>query len=93
MKVVISQTAYDQLHDLINHLEERWSDKIRDKFLEKLDKSMLTRETMPYGFPESQKMKGLRKCVITNQTSAFYRIDEDLDKVEIIFIIDNRMNF
>lgn len=93
MKVTISQTAYDQIHALIEYLEERWSEKIRDRFLVKLDKSMRTMEIMPYGFPESQRMEGLRKCVITPQTSAFYRVDEDEKEIEIIAIIDNRMNF
>ena len=54
---------------------------------------MRTMEIMPYSFPESQRMKGLRKCVITSQTSAFYRVDEGEKEIEIIAIIDNRMNF
>jgi len=50
-------------------------------------------EQMPYGFPASQSFPGLRKCVITSQTTAFYRINEDAQEIEIIAIIDSRENF
>ena len=46
--------------------------------------------SMPYIFPPSEKFPGLRKCVITPQTTAYYRVDEIRKEVEIIAVLDNR---
>ena len=47
---------------------------------------------MPYAFPESNSVLGLRKCVISRQTIAYYRIDLVRKEIEIIAIIDSRQN-
>ena len=41
-------------------------------------------------FPKSDKFIGLRKCVITPQTVAYYRIKEN--EIEMITFIDSRIN-
>lgn len=91
MNVNLSQEAYEQLHELIDYLEKNWSDKVVDNFLMKLEKSMDTMSVAPFSYPSSQQFKGLRKCVITPQTSVFYRVNEE--EIEIIAVIDNRSNF
>lgn len=53
---------------------------------------MDTISKVPYGFPVSQKFPGLHKCVITAQTIAYYRINEDRNEIEIIAVIDSRQN-
>ena len=93
MKVFLSQTAGDQLHALIDYLELQWSGKVRDNFIHKIQRSMQTIGSMPYSFPASERFPGLRKCVITSQTTAFYRIDEVRKEVEIIAVIDSRQDF
>ncbi len=90
MKVFLSKTAGEQLHQVIDYLEQRWSDKVRDNFISKLQRSMETIAQMPYGFPDSAGFPGLRKCVITAQTIAYYRINEARKEIEIIAIIDSR---
>ncbi len=90
MQVFLSKTAYDQVHELIEYLEHNWSDRVRNNFLDKLERSIEIIGAMPYAFPTSQKFSGLRKCVITRQTAAYYRIDEIQKEVEIIAILDNR---
>jgi len=93
MIVFLSQTAGEKAEQIIEYLENRWSDKVRDNFLNKLERSMDIIQQMPYSFPASQSFPGLRKCVITSQTTAFYRIDEDAQEIEIVAIIDSRENF
>ncbi len=56
-------------------------------------RSIVVIGNVPYAFPESVKMPGIRKCVITPQTSAFYRINEDEQSIEIIAVLDNRQNY
>lgn len=48
-------------------------------------------ENEPFAFPASGKFPGLRKCVLTRQTLAFYRIFEN--EVEIISLVDARQNW
>jgi len=90
MKVFLSRTAGEQLHQIIDYLELRWSTKVRDNFIDKLQRSMDTIALIPYGFPDSKTMSGLRKCVISPQTIAYYRINQTDNEIEIIAIIDAR---
>jgi len=90
MPVYLSQNAYDQLQDIVSYLENNWSEKIRDNFLSKLDTIFETISTFPYSFPESNAMLGLRKCVVSNQVTAFYRVDEVRKEIEIMAVLDNR---
>ncbi len=90
MPVYLSQTAYDQLHQILDYLEENWSSAVRDNFLDKLERSMEAIGRFPYSSPPSQNFPGLRKCVVTKQVSAFYRIDQVRKEVEIMAVLDNR---
>ncbi len=90
MPVHLSQTAYDQLHETLNYLETNWSSAVRDNFLDKLERAMEIMGSMPHAYPESQKFPGLRKCVITRQSVAWYRIDEVRKEVEILAVLDSR---
>ena len=47
MKVYFSQTAGDQITQIIDYLEIKWSEKVRDNFIAKLDKSMDLMASMP----------------------------------------------
>jgi plasmid stabilization system protein ParE len=90
MPVYLSQTAYDQLHEILDYLENNWSPTVSDNFLDKVERSMEVIGNMPNSFPVADKFPGLRKCVITRQTIAYYRIDEVRKEVEILAIIDSR---
>jgi plasmid stabilization system protein ParE len=90
--IYLSTEATEQLDQLLDYLESRWSAKVRDNFLVKLDRSLNTISTMPYAYPASQKIPALRKCVITPLTVAYYRIKEEQIEVEIITVIDSRKN-
>ncbi|HQU58446.1 MAG TPA: type II toxin-antitoxin system RelE/ParE family toxin [Saprospiraceae bacterium] len=65
MQVYLSQTAYDQVQDIILYLEDNWPEQVRDNFLDKLARTMEIMASMPYIFPASEKFPGMRKCVIT----------------------------
>ena len=90
MKVFLSKTAGEQVYRIIEYLESRWPPKVRDNFLDKLERSMEVISKMPLSFPASSSFPGLRKCVITPQTTAYYRVDESQKEVEIVAILDTR---
>ena len=90
MKVFLSPIAEHKIELLLEFIENEWSKNARDKFLGKFKKSVKTVSSQPNSFPVSKSMKGLFKCVVTKQTSFYYRIINN--EIEIITLIDNRQN-
>lgn len=90
MNIFLSQIAEGQLQSLLEYLDEEWGERVCDNFIEKLERALQTISLTPLAFPASEKMPGLRKCVITRQTSIYYRISST--DIEIVSILDNRQN-
>ncbi len=88
--VIITKTAEKNLEKLFEYLLENWSQKVKSDFIKKLDKSLNTIKTNPEIFPESEKKEGLHKCVITKQTTLYYRFDSN--KIIIVTVFDSRSN-
>ncbi len=89
-KVIISKTAEKRLEKLFEYLIENWSLKVKIDFVKKLDNKIDLLKSHPNGFPKSIKEKGLRKCVITKQTTLFYKFDSE--RIYIITVFDTRQN-
>ena len=89
-EVVVSKTAERKLDKLFEYLITEWSIKIKTDFVEKFDSSIEIIKNQPELFPESKKGKGLRKCVITKQTTLFYRYNSK--RINIVTIFDTRHN-
>ena len=90
MKVVLSPTARRKLENLLEYLQEEWSVNVKLEFMAKLDKSIEQISTHPKSCPESQRFKGLHKCIVTRQTSLYYRIGKK--EIEVITLFDNRQD-
>lgn len=88
--VVISKTAERKLAKLFNFLEEEWSVKIKNEFISKLDSCIAQIIKQPEIFPESKEGKGLRKCVITKQTTLYYRFTAK--QIYLVTIFDTRQD-
>ena len=89
-KVVISKTAEKKLEKLFDYLLQEWSQKVQLNFIKKLDLTIKIIKEQPEIFPESQKIKGLRKCVVTKQTTLYYRFDHH--KIIIVTVFDTRQH-
>ena len=68
MRVYLSVQAQGQLTSLLDYLEQHWPLKVRDNFVAKLEASFAVIGSYPESFPASQKMPGVRRCVVTPQT-------------------------
>ncbi|MCB0803495.1 MAG: type II toxin-antitoxin system RelE/ParE family toxin [Flavobacteriales bacterium] len=88
--VVISKTAENKLDNLFDYLIQNWSIGVKKDFVAKLESSIEIIKNQPEIFPESKKGKGLRKCVITKQTSLYYRFNSK--RINIITIFDSRQH-
>jgi len=90
MTVRLSEEAAEQLEQILNYLEKKWSVRTRNNFIEKLERSFESISTLPTSYPKSEKYPDLRKCVITPQAVAFYHIRAS--PIEIVSIINANQN-
>jgi len=88
--VKVSLTAEKKIAQLLEYLHENWSLKVKLDFVKKLDQSINIIKVDPYVFPESHKKSGLHKCVVSKQTSLFYRFNSKT--IFIVTIFDNRQS-
>ena len=89
-EIRLSKGAMKKLDSLLVYLEKEWSTKVKHDFILKLDKSLKQIQKLPDSFPESEKIRGLRKCVVTKQTTVFYKYSDT--SIDVITIFDNRQN-
>ncbi len=92
MKVFLSELAESKLLKLSEYLLEEWNLKTRDKFISKLNDKIEQTSKQPDSCPKSSEFKNLYKCVVTKQTTFFYRIIAERKEIEIITIFDARQN-
>lgn len=90
MSVFLSPEAEEQLGTLLDYLDTSWSTKVCDNFIEKFEHALHTISWSPLAYPLSDKLPGVHKCVVTRQTSIYYRITGNT--IEIVSISDNRQN-
>lgn len=92
MKVFLSELAELKLLKLSEYLLENWNLSVRNQFIDKLTEKIKQISIQPKSCPKSSEFKNLFKCVVTKQTTFYYRINEQLDEIEIITIFDSRQN-
>ncbi len=92
MKVFLSELAELKLLKLSEYLLEKWNLKTRDKFIEKLTEKIKQISIQPNSCPKSSEFDNLYKCVVTKQTTFYYRIKAELKEIEIITIFDTRQH-
>ena len=89
-EIRLSNRAIKKLESILVYLEEEWSTKVKHDCIQKLDKSLKQIQKHPYSFPESEKIQGLRKCIVTRQTTVFYKYSNTT--IDVVIIFDNRQN-
>ena len=89
-KIKLSKRASTKLDKLLYYLETEWSLKVKTEFIKKLDKSLSMIQDNPEFFAKSDKIKGLHRCIVTKQTTIFYRYDSKY--IFVVTLFDNRQN-
>lgn len=89
-KIKLSKRTEYKLENLIEYLENEWSTKTKNSFIKKLDKVLDQIKINPNCYPQSQIQNGIHKCVITKQTTIYYRFDDKA--IYVITIFDNRQD-
>ncbi len=89
-EVFLSPLTERKLIILLDYLIEKWGVNSKNKYLSKFKSAINQISTHPESCPESLEMKGLYKCVVTKQSSFYYRIRNS--EIEIITLFDNRQD-
>jgi len=92
MKVFFSPMAEQKLITLTTYLLIHWNKKIRDEFLEKLSSKIQQISAQPESCSTSLIKKGIYKCVVTKQTTFYYRIIKTENEIEIVTFFDTRQD-
>ncbi len=92
MKVFLSESAERKLLKLNDFLLENWNLKVRNDFIKKLTSKIEQISNQPESCPQSSEFRGLFKCIVTKQTTLYYRVNLDRKEIEIITIFDTRQN-
>lgn len=87
-RVYLSSTAKRKLADLLEYLQNNWSMKVKNEFIEKLDKKLNQISEYPLSGPVSKELPGLFKCVVTKHNTLYYRIN-NVD-IEVVTFFDTR---
>ena len=64
--------------------------KIRDKFIAKLDETISIIQNEPEIFPKSQVIKNQYRCVVSKQTTIYYRYN--LKQIKVLSFFDTRQD-
>lgn len=67
-----------------------WSLKVKTNFIKRLDDYLQIIKQEPESFPESEKVSGLRRCVITKQISIYYEFNDK--EIRILSFFDTRQD-
>ncbi len=86
MKVRISKLTAYKIEELLEYLEKQWSPSAKEELIKKLDEKIQVLSQHPLAFPQSTIRPELRKLVITPQTTALYKVEQD--HVFIVTLID-----
>jgi plasmid stabilization system protein ParE len=81
----------DTISDIINYLEQEWTEKEIRKFAQKTQKIILQIAKNPKMYKATGNEE-IRRAVITKQTSLFYHINEVSNLITLLAFWDNRKN-
>ncbi|MEX2477687.1 MAG: type II toxin-antitoxin system RelE/ParE family toxin [Gracilimonas sp.] len=90
MKVYLSSLAEYKLTKLLGYLEQEWGTSSKTNFLKKLKKKLDQISRHPESNPLVEEFDEIHWCVVTPQSSFYYRILKQ--EIEVITITDNRQN-
>jgi len=90
LKMKWTLNAQNELNAIYDYLEENWTSKEIKNFSMELERVLSTICKFPYIFPVSLLKNSVRRCVISKQTSLYYKIGKN--QIIIISLFDNRKN-
>ena len=87
----LSRLATTKLDNLLDYLEEEWSENVAPVFEETFAEKLNQIVHFPDSCRQSKHFYNLHLCIVTKQTSFLYRINNN--EIEVITVFDNRSSF
>jgi len=87
-----SGEALSNLHAIFDYLETKWTERELVKFTNRLDTTLKTIAIHPEAFPLYDMQKNVRRCVLSKQTTIYYKPMITANKIFIVTLFDNRQN-
>ena len=87
-EIIISTRAQKNITNTFTYIEIKWSEKIRKEFALKLYNAIKIIKINPESFPKSEINKNIRKCVISKQTTLYYRFNNH--EIRLLSLFDTR---
>ena len=88
LKVFWSPEADQELDTIFDYLLAEWNKKVVSTFARRIDSCIKTISEFPDSYPVTNKRKKLHRCILSKQSSLFYRVKNN--EIEIVFLFDNR---
>lgn len=92
MKVRWTPTAKQSFFSILDYLEESWSIREVNSFIEEVNTLLDQISQQPKMFPESSKKKHIRIGFITKDNSLYYRYSPRKKEIELLVFWDNRQD-
>ena len=89
-EIKLSSRAQRDFANIINFLEENWSLTEIRRFNDIFKKRIHTIRQFPYSYPSISNRHNLRKCVLIEQITMYYKINEN--EIIILSLHDSRSN-
>ncbi|MDH5399522.1 MAG: type II toxin-antitoxin system RelE/ParE family toxin [Cyclobacteriaceae bacterium] len=77
LPVRYSLRARQEEIEILEYVQARFGQNTAREVYESIEQTIEKIAVMPGMFPSSKKQKGLRKCVLSKQTSIYYRVSND----------------
>jgi plasmid stabilization system protein ParE len=71
-----SDRAFEELQNIIDYLNEKWTQREIRNFVKRLDKRLDLIVANPKLFPKTARRKNIRRSVLTKNTVIYYEVTE-----------------
>ena len=92
MKVIWTPTALKSYFKIFNFLNENWTKKEVENFVNQTDKIIEQIAKNPKMFVATEKRKNVRKGFVNNLVSLFYKVYPRKKEIQLLKFHDNRQN-
>ena len=89
-KILWTDNALQELEATLNYLQKKWTVKELKNLAVALEKTLQLIAQNPYIFQASVEKKEIRRAVVLNLNTLYYRISEN--RIEILSFFSNRQS-
>lgn len=89
-KIFWTNEAISNLEEILNYLNNRWTQQEIDNFKKRLVKQISIIEQNPNLFPISKFNTRLRKAVLSKQITIFYEVSEQI--VYLVYLFNTKQD-